>query len=50
MIGASIILGCTIGAAVAGKLVQRGRRMSHFVACIIGIIGVSVTLFENLFA
>lgn len=46
-IGASIILGCTIGAAVGGKLMQYGRRLSHFVACAIGILGVSFTLLHS---
>ena len=46
-IGASIILGCTIGAALAGKLVQYGRRRAHFVACFAGMFGVLFTLFRS---
>ena len=47
VIGASIILGCTIGAALAGKLVQYGRRQAHFIACFAGMFGVLFTLFRS---
>ena len=44
MIGASIIFGCTIGAASGGKIMQWGRRQAHFIACGIGLLGVAFTL------
>ena len=46
-IGASIILGCMIGALGGAKLMQYGRRRAHFYACAIGILGVSLTLITN---
>lgn len=47
MIGASIIFGCTIGAASGGKIMQWGRRRAHFIACFVGIMGVSFTLLQD---
>ena len=47
MIGASIILGCTFGAASGGKLIQHGRRWAHFIACFAGMFGVIFTLFKD---
>ena len=47
MIGGSIILGSTIGAVLAGKLMQYGRRQAHFIACFVGIFGVIFTLFRH---
>ena len=47
MIGASIILGCTFGAASGGKLMQYGRRWAHFIACFAGMFGVIFTLFKD---
>lgn len=41
------MLGCTIGAAFGGKLMQYGRRKAHFFACTIGIFGVVVTLLRD---
>jgi MFS family permease len=35
-------LGAGVGATVAGKLVQYGRRNAHFIACAIGIVGVTI--------
>jgi hypothetical protein len=47
MIGASIILGCTIGAASGGKIMQHGRRYAHLIACLIGSFGVCLTLLKD---
>ncbi len=46
-IGASIILGCTIGAASGGKLMQWGRRRALFITCAVGMVGVSFTLLKD---
>ena len=46
-IGASIILGCTLGAASGGKIMQWGRRRAHFIACVAGILGVAFTMLKD---
>ena len=47
LIGASIILGCCLGAASGGKLMQYGRRRAHFIAIFAGMFGVVFTLIKD---
>ena len=47
LVGASIILGCTIGAASGGKIMQYGRRYGLLVACTAGSFGVALTLIKD---
>ena len=39
----------TIGAVLAGKMIQMGRRATHLVCIVIGIIGVGVTLIPKFY-
>lgn len=41
------MLGAGIGATTAGKIVQRGRRQAHFIACTIGIIGCGLQMVQT---
>lgn len=36
-----------IGAAIGGKVVQFGRRKTHFVCCAIGTLGALITLYPS---
>ena len=47
LVGGSIILGCTFGAASGGKLMQYGRRRAHFIAVFAGMFGVVFTLLQD---
>ena len=48
-LGASIVLGMTIGAVCGGKLMTIGRRRAILIACPIGMVGLSLTLYRNFF-
>ena len=45
-----MILGLTIGATSAGKIIAIGRRRTMFMCCGIGMIGIGITLIENFYA
>ena len=47
LIGASVILGCCLGAASGGKLMQYGRRRAHLIALFAGMFGVVFTLIKD---
>ena len=49
LIGSSTILGCTIGAAMAGKIISIGRRRTLLMCCAIGIFGTGLSLIENFY-
>jgi MFS family permease len=44
LIGASAVLGITIGAVCGGKIIAIGRRKTFLFACAVGIVGVAITL------
>ena len=44
-----MILGLTMGATSAGKIIAIGRRRTLLMCCLIGIFGVSITLVENFY-
>jgi predicted MFS family arabinose efflux permease len=44
IIGSSVVLGIAFGAAIGGKLVQKGRRLTLFIACAIGTVGIAINL------
>ena len=39
----------TIGAMLAGKIIQSGRRSAHLICIGIGTVGVSLTLISNFY-
>ena len=49
LIGSSCVLGMTIGASSAGKIIAIGRRLTLFLCCAIGILGVGITLIPNFY-
>ena len=49
MIGSSMILGMTIGATSAGKIISIGLRRTLMMCCGIGIFGVGISLIENFY-
>ena len=50
MIASSMIFGMTIGASTAGKLISIGRRSTLLVCCLLGSIGIGITLIPNFYA
>lgn len=46
LIGTSYILGQMIGALMGGKIIQYGRRFTHYLCCGIGIFGAFLTLIQ----
>ena len=48
--GASIVLGMTIGAITGGVLMKIGRRRSQFICIFLGLVGVRLTLITNIWA
>lgn len=50
LVGSAGIAGMTIGAIFGGRVVQLGRRKSYIIATSIGILGVCLTLIENIYS
>ena len=48
MIGSSVIVGLAAGAMFGGKIILIGRRKTMILMNLIGMVGVSMTLIENL--
>ena len=46
-LGSILVLGMTIGAVCGGLLMQIGRRKAIFMACFLGMTGISITLDLN---
>jgi MFS family permease len=44
LIGASAVLGLAIGAVMGGKIIAIGRWRGYVLSCVLGIIGVAITL------
>ena len=49
MIGSSIIVGLAAGSMFGGKIIQIGRRRTMLMMNLVGMFGVTMTLFENLY-
>ena len=47
LIVSSFFFGMTIGATLAGKILKIGRRRTIFLCCVIGMLGVAITLIEK---
>lgn len=45
LVGSSVILGYCIGAASGGKFIKIGRRKMIIIACLLGMLSTTVTLF-----
>lgn len=48
MLGASGVLGMTLGSIIGGRVVKLGRRAAFLIACMVGIVGVSITMIERI--
>ena len=49
LIGSAMMIGMTAGASTGGMIVKNGRRTALLIACLIGTIGVSLTMIENFY-
>ena len=49
LIGSSYVLGLSVGAGLAGRLIQSGRRSAHLIAIGVGLVGVSLSLISNFY-
>lgn len=50
MLGASVVLGMTLGAVAGGILMKIGRRRSQFISIFLGLAGVGLTMIVRLWA
>ena len=48
LIGSALILGVTFGALIGGKLMKIGRRKVQFINIVLGLVGISFTMFLRL--
>ena len=49
LITSSFVLGLSVGAGVAGKLIQSGRRRTHLMCVVLGTFGCLLSMYNNFY-